>query len=168
MRTAHRPIETPSIQRGPGDMRRCVPRVIPKMVPRRKGPSRGLQVQPGPARNRHPRYQVPNWPKLRFRSKIRSVSNHREPGNHGPSDKHGAFQTVGHFRADLPADGSEQIIPRTDGLRAGIHQQEATGAIRVLGHAGDETSLPKRRSLLIAGTPAIGIALPKSAGSVSP
>ena len=47
--------------------------------------------------------------------------------------------------------GGEQAVARSDRLRAGVHQQEAAGAVGVLRHARLEAALPEGRGLLVAG-----------------
>ena len=42
-------------------------------------------------------------------------------------------------------------MPRHDGPAAGVHQQEAAGAVGVLGHAGREAGLAEQGALLVAG-----------------
>ena len=78
-----------------------------------------------------------------------------QPLHDGAADEHGAFQRIAQVRR-LPGDGRQQPVARRQRRRAGVHQQEAARAVRVLGHAGLEAGLAEQRRLLVARDPRNG------------
>jgi hypothetical protein len=69
----------------------------------------------------------------------------------GAADEHGAFEGVLRLRPDqLPRRRRQQVVVGRHRLGAGIKQQEAAGAVGVLGHARRVAGLAKQRGLLVA------------------
>jgi hypothetical protein len=62
--------------------------------------------------------------------------------------------------SSLPSSFHAMVVSNwffaTTGLGAGVHEQEAAGAVGVLGHAGGPARLAEERGLLVAGDAAIG------------
>ncbi len=65
-------------------------------------------------------------------------------------DEDRAFQAVGDFAVQAPADGGQQVVLARHGGFARVHQHEAAGAVGVLGHAGLEAGLAEGGRLLVA------------------
>ena len=63
--------------------------------------------------------------------------------------------------AESPSDGRQQTVAGGDGLGAGVHQQEAAGAIGILGAAHIKTGLSERGRLLVTGDPGNRYAAPE-------
>ena len=74
-----------------------------------------------------------------------------QPLHDGAAHEDAAFEQVGRFAATLPADGTQQAMARGYRRIAGIHHQEAAGAVGVLGHAARQTVLPEGSGLLVTG-----------------
>ena len=66
-------------------------------------------------------------------------------------DEDTALEGVGDPSVESPRDRREQPVARRDGNVAGVEQQEAAGAVRVLGVTGDVAGVPEERRLLVAG-----------------
>ena len=73
-----------------------------------------------------------------------------QPLHRGPAHEHAALERV-LAGAATPGDGCQEPMPRGLRLVARIHEREAAGAVRVLGHAGIEAGLPEKRCLLVTG-----------------
>jgi hypothetical protein len=61
-----------------------------------------------------------------------------------------AFQRIVGDPAALPRDGRQQVVARRHGLLPRIEQQEASGAVGILGHPWGKAGLPKKCGLLVA------------------
>ena len=75
-----------------------------------------------------------------------------QPLNGGTGYEYGAFQSVFHLAVEAPGDGGDQAVLREDGLFAGVHQQEGTGAVGVLGFTGMVASLAEKGRLLVTSS----------------
>ena len=75
-----------------------------------------------------------------------------QPLHDRAGDEHRAFQAVGDLAAESPADRGQQLVLRGDRLVPRVEQQEAAGAVGVLGAADVEAGLAERGRLLVAGT----------------
>ena len=64
--------------------------------------------------------------------------------------EHRAFECVIRLVVYAPCQRSEQVIIRSDGRFACIHQQEASGAIGIFHHARAEAALTEQRGRLVA------------------
>ena len=73
-----------------------------------------------------------------------------QPLHQRTADEDAAFQRIGGGTAVAPGDGGEQAVVRLDRRVTGIHQQEAAGAVGLLGHARRETGLAECGGLLVA------------------
>ena len=76
-----------------------------------------------------------------------------QPLNGGAGDEDGTFKGVVDFAAESPGDGGQQAVFGFNRFFAGVHQQEAAGAVGVFGHAGFEAGLTEERRLLVACDP---------------
>ena len=74
-----------------------------------------------------------------------------QPLDGGTRHEDGALQGVLHLAVQAPGDGGDQTVFAEHGGFAGIHQQEAAGAVGVLGLAGTEAGLSEEGGLLIPG-----------------
>src|SRR5476649_444016 len=74
----------------------------------------------------------------------------------GTTVEYRAFQGVGHFAAGAASDGGEHAVLGFDGLVAGVHQQEAAGAVSVLGLTRFYAHLAEQGRLLVTGDAADG------------
>src|SRR5690606_36666364 len=79
--------------------------------------------------------------------KLQSVP---KPLNGGPTNKDAAFQGISHLIADLPCDGSQQLVGGFNGFIPRVHYQKAPCAIGGFGHARLIAELTKKGRLLIA------------------
>ena len=74
-----------------------------------------------------------------------------QPLHQCAGDGDGTFECVtGFLLADLPCDGGDETAGRRHRRLAGVHQQEAAGAVGVLGLARREARLAHKRRLLVA------------------
>ena len=74
-----------------------------------------------------------------------------QPLDDGAADEDAALERVLGDAAARPRDRGEQVVARSDRLRAGVHQQEAAGAVGVLREPGRVAGLAEQRRLLVAG-----------------
>ena len=74
-----------------------------------------------------------------------------QPLDHGPAHEDAALQGILDLAAEAAGDGGQQAVAALDGLRTGVHQQEATGAVGVLGVALVEAGLAEEGRLLVPG-----------------
>lgn len=79
-----------------------------------------------------------------------------QPLHGGATVEHCAFQGVSHFTARAAGDSGEHAVLGLDRLVAGVHQQEAAGAIGVLCLAWLDAHLAEESRLLVASDPADG------------
>ena len=74
-----------------------------------------------------------------------------EPLDGGSRHEDGALQSIVHMAIQPPGHGGHQtVLGEYRGL-AGVHQQEAAGAVGVLGLTGREAGLTEEGSLLVSG-----------------
>ena len=73
-----------------------------------------------------------------------------EPLDRGAGHEDGALQGVSHLSIQAPGDGGHQAVPGKDRLVAGVHQQEAAGAVGVLDVALLEAGLAEQGRLLVS------------------
>src|SRR5262249_49492573 len=74
-----------------------------------------------------------------------------QPLDGSSGDEDAAFERVRGSSVEPPRDRREQSMARGHWSVAGVQQQEATGAIRVLGVTRDIACLAEQRRLLVAG-----------------
>ena len=74
-----------------------------------------------------------------------------QPLDRRTADEHRAFQRIVHFAAWAAGDGGQQAVFRTHRFFAGVHQQEAAGAVGVLRHARLNAQLAVQCRLLVTG-----------------
>ena len=79
-----------------------------------------------------------------------------QPLDGGPRHEDGALQGVADPAAQAPGHGGHQTAAGEDGLVSSVHQQEAAGAIGVLGLAGGKAGLTEESGLLVPGGPGNG------------
>ncbi len=72
-----------------------------------------------------------------------------QPLHDGAADENGAFEGV-MPGVGCPGDRREETVRRDEWFEARIHEQEATGAVRILGHARLEACLAEQGRLLVA------------------
>ena len=75
-----------------------------------------------------------------------------EPLDSGTGHEDGAFQRIADLTVQAPGNGGHQTVAGENGLVAGVHQQEGTGAVCNLGITGVETGLAEEGGLLVAGS----------------
>ena len=73
-----------------------------------------------------------------------------DPLDDRAAHKDGAFQRILHLAVKADGDGGDQTVLALVDLVAGVHQQEAAGAVGVFHVAGLKTALPEQCSLLVA------------------
>ncbi len=77
-----------------------------------------------------------------------------QPLHQRTGDGDGTFECVTRFLlAKLPCDGGDETAGRWHGRLAGVHQQEAAGAVGILGLARREACLAHKRRLLVSEDP---------------
>src|SRR5712691_7739327 len=82
-----------------------------------------------------------------------------QPLDGGSADEDAPLQRVRDPSVESPRDRREQSVARGDRRLAGVEQQEAAGAVRILGVAGGVARLAEQRRLLIAGDAGDGYAV---------
>ena len=93
-----------------------------------------------------------------------------QPLNGGAANEDCPFQRIVHFAAWAAGNSGQQAVVRTYRFFAGVHQQEAAGAVGVFRHARLNTELAVQRRLLVTGdtgdrntrtafTPDVGLAV---------
>ena len=90
-----------------------------------------------------------------------------QPLDGGATHEYRTFQRVIHFPFRADGDRGQQAVAGADRLGAGVHQQEATGAIGVLGHAFLEAELAEQGRLLVTGDAGDGDAGAAATGGVA-
>ena len=74
-----------------------------------------------------------------------------KPLDRSPGHEYASFESVGHFVADLPSDGSEQVTGGRYGAASRVHQQESACPVGVLYGACIYAHLSEKRGLLVPG-----------------
>ena len=90
-----------------------------------------------------------------------------QPLHHSAADEDAAFQGILRLKPPLGRTCGQQTVGTGLGLRAGVHEHEAPGAIGVFGQARLEARLSKQRTLLVTRDATNGdlIAQPLSLGA---
>ena len=73
-----------------------------------------------------------------------------QPLDHRSSHEDGPFEGVVDSVAYLPGYGGEELVLGEYGFGAGVHQQEASGAVGVLDRSRHGAHLPEESGLLVA------------------
>ncbi len=79
-----------------------------------------------------------------------------EPLDEGAGDEDAAFEGVFGFWADFPGDGGDESVLGEDGFFAGVHEDEAAGAVGVFGESGSAAGLAEKGGVLVAGDSGYG------------
>ena len=72
-----------------------------------------------------------------------------QPLDDAASDEDGAFEGVVDLVANLPGDRCEEVVAAHDGLAAGVHKEEAAGAVGVFDVARGGAHLSEEGGLLV-------------------
>ena len=87
-----------------------------------------------------------------------------QPLDHRAPHEHRALQGILHLAVEAHGNGGQQAVAALTGDFPGVHQQEAAGAVGVLGVAGGEAALAEEGGLLVAGHARDGDAYPLYVG----
>ena len=87
---------------------------------------------------------------LRRRHRIYDLQTVSQPLYCGTGDKYAAFQSIINVSINSPGDSRQQTGLTEGRASSRIHQEKATGAICILGHALYKAGLTKQGRLLVA------------------
>ncbi|MNS44991.1 hypothetical protein D3C72_774490 [compost metagenome] len=90
-----------------------------------------------------------------------------QPLDGGAAHEHRTLEGIVHFPFRADGDRGQQAVAGANRLGAGVHQQEAAGAIGVLGHALLEAELAEQGGLLVTGDAGDGDAGAAATGGVA-
>ena len=140
-----------AFQRRPGQMRRRHPAVDPGDQPARfLPPVRRAQARQRGNEDHARRVRDGGRELLDVRGLLDQAEPVAQPLDDGSGDERAPFQRIRNLAADLPGDGPQQAVLRSDLGRSGVHQEERAGPVRALGLALFEACLSDQRALLIS------------------